>query len=88
MERRSIQMRGEELVAWRRRNGFTQAQLMAELDVRSRQTMSAWEKPDREVPRLVELALMTLEREPSVRLIHGKKATPSQMKTFENARAS
>ena len=81
-------MRGEELVAWRRRNGFTQVLLMAELDVRSRQTMSALEKPDREVPRLVELALKTLEREPEVRRMHGKKATPAEVKIFENARAS
>jgi transcriptional regulator with XRE-family HTH domain len=81
-------MRGEELVAWRRRNGFTQAQLMVELGVKSRQTMSAWEKLGREVPRLAELALMTLEREPAVRVIHGKKATPAQIRTFEDARQS
>jgi transcriptional regulator with XRE-family HTH domain len=79
-------MQGEELVAWRRKHGFTQEQLMLELDVKSRQTMSAWENSGRQVPRLVELALVALEREPSVRLIHGKKATPADSRAFEQAR--
>ncbi len=72
---RTRQMTGEELVAWRLRNGYTQEALMKELGVKSRQTISSWEKPGRRVERTVELALNALERDPTLRMIAGKKAS-------------
>jgi transcriptional regulator with XRE-family HTH domain len=54
-------MTGAELRAWREKNGWTQADLMIELEVASRQTISTWEKADR-IPRLVELATIALDQ--------------------------
>ncbi len=68
-------MTGEELVAWRRHNGYTQEALMKELGVKSRQTIISWEKPGREVERTVELALNALEHDPKLRRMAGKKAS-------------
>lgn len=68
-------MTGEELVEWRRRNGYTQEQLMKELEVRSRQTISSWEKPGRRVERTVQLALIALESDPTLRTSVGKKVS-------------
>jgi DNA-binding XRE family transcriptional regulator len=53
-------MRGSDLVQWRNRFGYSQARLMKELGVKSRQTVTSWEKAE-ELPRLVELALAGLE---------------------------
>ena len=55
---------------WRGRHGYTQDQLLKELQVKSRQTISNWERAER-VDRLVELALIALERHPECRNIHG-----------------
>jgi len=66
-------MLGADLVSWRTRNGYRQEDLMRELDVKSRQTISSWERPEHVVPRLVELALIALEHAPSCRRIAGKK---------------
>jgi len=68
-------MTGKDLAEWRRRNGYSQQQLMQELEVKSRQTISTWERPDRQLERAVELALILLERDLSLRRIAGKKAT-------------
>lgn len=54
-------MTGEELKRWRKHIGWTQADLMEELEVSSRQTLSSWEN-SKEVPRLVELAITALDR--------------------------
>jgi transcriptional regulator with XRE-family HTH domain len=75
-------MTGDELVAWRKRNGLTQEDLMAELDVKSRQTISSWESADRKVPRLVELAVRALDLEPSQRRRAGKRATSAQARDY------
>ncbi|HUH85494.1 MAG TPA: hypothetical protein VLX85_12870 [Stellaceae bacterium] len=73
-------MTGKDLAEWRRRNGYSQQQLMQELEVKSRQTISTWERPDRRLERPIELALILLERDPSLRRIAGRKATAQQAK--------
>jgi DNA-binding XRE family transcriptional regulator len=60
-------MLGTELPEWRKRNGFTQDTLRIALGVKSRQTIITWEKQTDPVPRLVELALLTLENFPEER---------------------
>ena len=83
-------MRGRDLVEWRKHNGFSQEELIQELGVRSRQTISSWERPEKEVPRLVELALRALELDPSFRQregktfrqTEGKKATAKEKRDF------
>jgi DNA-binding XRE family transcriptional regulator len=60
-------MRGIELPDWRKRNGFTQDTLRIALGVKSRQTIITWEKATEPLPRLVELALLTLENFPEHR---------------------
>jgi transcriptional regulator with XRE-family HTH domain len=52
---------GAELKAWRTRIGWTQAGLMIELEVASRQTISTWESAEK-IPRLVELAVIALDQ--------------------------
>jgi transcriptional regulator with XRE-family HTH domain len=74
-------MTGGELSAWRRRNDFTQLDLMAELAVGSRQTISSWENAS-EVPRKVELAITALELEPNLRQRAGKKASAAEKRAF------
>lgn len=75
-------MTGGELVAWRRRHGYSQEQLMKELDVKSRQTISTWEGPDRQLECTIELALIALEHDPSLRMIAGKKATTKEARAY------
>jgi transcriptional regulator with XRE-family HTH domain len=60
-------MRGRDLREWRMRYGFTQEELRRELRLGSRQTLSSWELPEREVPPLVERALYRLELDPTFR---------------------
>jgi DNA-binding XRE family transcriptional regulator len=62
-------MLGTELPEWRSRNRFTQDTLRMALGVKSRQTIITWEKSTEPLPRLVELALMTLERFPEERKV-------------------
>jgi DNA-binding XRE family transcriptional regulator len=62
-------MLGTELPEWRCRNRFTQDTLRMALGVKSRQTIITWEKSTEPLPRLVELALMTLERFPEERKV-------------------
>ena len=52
-------MIGTELKVWRKRYGMTQEMLRVELDV-SRQTIMVWEASDKPLPRLTELALITV----------------------------
>lgn len=54
-------MNGEDLQRWRKQNGWTQADLMQELEVTSRQTIRNWEKSE-QIPRLVELAITAIDQ--------------------------
>ena len=81
-------MRGKELAAWRERMGFSQLDLMKELGVKSRQTISSWENSDA-VPRIVELAVISLERDPGLRLFAGEAASPREgRRYFRNREAT
>lgn len=67
-------MKGNELPEWRKRNRYLrQEDLMKELNIKSRGTISAWENSDDELPRTVQLALMALEQLPLARKIEGKR---------------
>src|SRR4051812_42202505 len=54
-------MRGSELKLWRTTRGWKQTDLMQELGVSSRQTLSTWETSEK-VPRIVELAVIALDQ--------------------------
>jgi len=54
-------MKGSDLKAWRKKNGWTQADLMAELEINSRQTLSSWEKSD-QLPHIARLAIIALDQ--------------------------
>lgn len=54
-------MRGNELRKWRLQVGWKHAELMAELDITSRQTLNTWEKSEK-IPRIVELAITALDQ--------------------------
>jgi DNA-binding XRE family transcriptional regulator len=62
-------MLGTELPEWRNRNRFTQDTLRMALGIKSRQTIITWEKSAEPLPRLVELALLALERFPDERKV-------------------
>lgn len=64
-------MTGEDLREWRKRNRYRQADLQRELQIGSRATISAWENTEGQLPRMVELALIALERLPDTRMIAG-----------------
>jgi transcriptional regulator with XRE-family HTH domain len=64
-------MLGTELPEWRKRNRFTQDSLRLALGVKSRQTIITWEKSTDLLPRLVQLALLALERFPEERNADG-----------------
>ena len=70
-------MSGDELRTWRQRRGWNQTDLMKELEVASRQTISTWELSAR-VPRIVELAIVALDQVEACRKISGfeKQWTP------------
>lgn len=71
-------MQGSDVVAWRKRHGYNQDQLLRELGVKSRQTLSKWENSDGPIPRLVELALLALERIPECRESRGEPISRSE----------
>jgi DNA-binding XRE family transcriptional regulator len=52
---------GADLRAWRKKFGLTQDMLRIALEVGSRQTIIAWEKSTKRLPRYVQLALIGLE---------------------------
>jgi transcriptional regulator with XRE-family HTH domain len=54
-------MTGHELRSWRENIGWTQTDLMIELEIKSRQTMSTWERAEK-IPRVVELAIIALDQ--------------------------
>jgi transcriptional regulator with XRE-family HTH domain len=57
----SFAMLGSDLKHWREARGWTQSDLMKELDVSSRQTVTSWESSI-QLPRLVELAIVALDQ--------------------------
>ncbi|MEO9651822.1 MAG: helix-turn-helix transcriptional regulator [Roseobacter sp.] len=60
-------MIGSDVKAWRKRNGYTQRELQAVLEVKSRSTMSSIENQSNPIPRTIELALAALEIAPVLR---------------------
>ncbi len=75
-------MQGLDLVQWRRRNGYSQEELIMELGVKSRQTISTWENSEREIPRMVELAVRALELDANCRRLGGKKASARDKRDY------
>lgn len=75
-------MVGADLRKWRKRHGYNQEDLMKELGVQSRQTISTWENSSNKLPRVLELALAALESLPEIRNIHGKAASASERKRY------
>lgn len=63
---------GARLREWRRSNGYSQAELAAELEV-SRQSIIAWERSEK-VDRVVVLAVKTLEHVPELRNLGGLRS--------------
>lgn len=59
-------MKGADLKIWRKLNGWTQTDLMKELEIGSRQTIIKWEGSDK-IPRLVELAIKAINELPDCR---------------------
>jgi transcriptional regulator with XRE-family HTH domain len=70
-------MTGADLKRWRERVGWTQADLMVELEVKSRQTIGTWESAEK-IPRLIELAIVALDQIEATRKRSGfeKQFTP------------
>lgn len=67
-------MNGADLKSWRKANGYkSQAALQLELKLGSRTTLSSWENSEDELPRILILALMALERCPDLRLVTGER---------------
>lgn len=73
-------MNGAELREWRKRNGYSQDELMKELGIRSRQTISSWENSNDELSRMLELALNALEYVPESRRRFGSKMSAMERK--------
>lgn len=71
-------MLGTELPDWRTRNRFTQDTLRIALGVRSRQTIITWEKSTDRLPRMVQLALLALERFPEERNVTAMVTVPKR----------
>lgn len=69
-------MLGIELPEWRGRNCFTQDTLRIALGIRSRQTIISWEKSTEPLPRLVQLALLALEKFPEERRVTALATVP------------
>lgn len=76
-------MRGPDLKNWRKKHGFSQEELKLELGISSRQTISTWENTEKKISRLLELALIALERFPECRNRGGKKATVEERKKMK-----
>ena len=54
-------MKGVDLKHWREANDLTQEHLMRELGIKSRQTITTWEKSEY-IPRIAELAVIALDQ--------------------------
>lgn len=69
-------MNGADLKIWRQHNGYkSQSALQMELELGSRATVSAWENSTEELPRILQLALIALEKNPEARNVHGSRKT-------------
>ena len=66
-------MTSDELRDWRNKHNYTQALLIEELGLKSRQSIINWEKGAQEIPRTVELSLLYLEKYPEYRKCAGKR---------------
>ena len=76
-------MIGRDIREWRKHNRYqTQADLQVELGVKSRGTISAWENSDEPIPRILELALIALERAPDLRTAIGKRIPVKEQAVF------
>ena len=76
-------MRGIDLKERRKRLGYNQEDLMRELGIKSRQTISTWENTSESLPRILELALTALENIPQCRNLLGKRVSAAQRKELE-----
>jgi transcriptional regulator with XRE-family HTH domain len=65
-------MTGKDLKAWREANGLSQNELMNEIGVSSRQTMTSLEKSEH-LPRWAELAIIALDQVEECRSLVGYK---------------
>ncbi len=52
---------GQDLKAWRKTRNYTHEQLISLLGIKSRQTIINWEQSEDVLPRILRLALMSLE---------------------------
>ena len=73
---------GKELRKRRKRLGYTQETFIRELGIKSRQTLITWEKSEAELPRMVQLAVIALEKLPECQKVAGQKPTAHQRKAF------
>ena len=73
-------MKGPELKIWRETNGFTQAALSEAIGI-SRQTISAWERSDDELPKVVVLALRYLA---SIEAVAGRRMSAPEYRELRN----
>ena len=76
-------MNGSELRQRRKHLGYSQQDFIGELGIKSRQTLVSWEQSAEELPRLVQLAVLALERLPDCRRTIGKRAKAHERKEFE-----
>jgi transcriptional regulator with XRE-family HTH domain len=82
-------MTGAELRSWREAIGWNQTDLMQELEVRSRQTISAWEGSET-IPRTIELAIIALDQIEACRKRGGfeSRLTPESVSVQQRAKAT
>ena len=76
-------MGGIDLKQRRKRLGYNQEDLMKELGIKSRQTISTWENTSESLPRILELALTALENIPECRNWLGKRVSATRRKEME-----
>lgn len=79
---KALVMNGSELKAWRKLHGYTQEELMRELDVKSRQTIINWERCPGKLPRMLELSLKSLEKMPEEKQYVGRKSTAKEVRLY------
>lgn len=70
-------MNGADLKTWRKEHRYTQQALSDELNV-ARQTVISWEKLEERLPRILVLALKSLEEEC---LVTGQRYTVQEYRT-------
>lgn len=70
-------MKGEELKQWREAQGQSQKELAERLDV-SRHSIIKWEH-ERQIPKIVELAVSALDKDSSAPLMAGRPSTAEEI---------